>query len=876
MSVRLMVAAVAAGLVCATAGQAQILDLSPGTTYDAKIPTLQQVLGYDFGERITPPEDVPRYLEALAAAAPDRTKLLEYARSWQNRPLWLFVIGSRERMADFDGLLAGRHQLTDPRGLSPSEIDRLVREQPVVTALLHSVHGNEISGVDAALAEAYHLLAATGDATVDLILRESIVLIDPMQNPDGRARFLASNTHGHAMDPDPEPLAAERDEPWPGGRSNHYLFDLNRDWFPLNHPESQGKVKFLLDWLPQVVVDLHEMGGESQYYFPPAAPPGARHTTQPQRDWMVTFGQANAARFDERGFHYFIREIFDSFYPGYGASWPFFFGSLGKTFEMASSRGLVYQRRDGSTLTFRDGVVRHFTAAIQTAETAARHRERLLRDFVEFRRSAVAEGGTTEYILLPGQDRPRLERLASLLVMNGVEVRRIEAPLKAGGREIPAGAVLVPLAQPMSRLVRTLLDPHTAMDDEFIAEQNRRRKLRLPDQIYDITAWSLPLLFDIDLIVSPKPTGAKTTPYASAPRAEASLAPAKVGYLIPWGIGAAAATIDALKAGLTVRATGGAFTQARRQYGIGTVLVRNEENGADLRQTLGAIAARHGLDVVPLDSAWVDEGLSLGSNTVRMLRLPHVLLAWDAPAQSLSAGWARFTLERRYGQPVTAIRIGSLPRQDLSRFDVIVLPAGAYGSAIVDPLLSRLREWVRGGGTLVTLGEASRWAVSDRVNLLGTYTELRDGRPDRGAGDPAPPTGTPPDTYDYDEAITPRRERPELTTGIIARVTMDMAHWLSSGTDGEVQVMVEGNRVFAPLTLDTGTNVGVYAAKDRLLASGLMWDDAQQQLARKAYLLHQRLGNGNLVAFAEDPNFRGFTALTELLFMNAVLFGPVR
>jgi Zinc carboxypeptidase len=858
------------------AAQPAPLALSPGTRYDPKIPTIAQVLGYDHGERITPPEDVPRYLKALADAAPDRARLMEYARSWQNRPLWLFAIGGRERMARFDALKPSRRELGDPRRASAADIDRIVKEQPVITALLHSVHGNEISGVDAALAEAYHLLAAVGDQTVDLIMRESIVLIDPMQNPDGRARFVASNVHGHAMRADDDPLSAEHDEPWPGGRTNHYLFDLNRDWFPQNHPESQGKVKFMLEWLPQVTVDLHEMGGESQYYFPPAAAPNTPNTTQAQRDWMVTFGKANAARFDARGFQYFIREIYDSFYPGYGASWPFFIGSLGKTFEMAGTRGLEYRRADGTLLTFRDGVVRHFTAAIQTAATAAQHRERLLRDFIEYRRSAVSEGGATEYVLLAGNDPARAERLAQLLVKNGLDVRRVDAPVKAGGRDLPAGSFIVPLAQPMGRLVRTLLDAHTSMGDEFIAEQDRRRKLRMPDQIYDITAWSLPALYDVELVVSDKPTGAKASSYSGAPRAAAAVPAAQVGYLIPWGTAMASAMSDITREQLTVRAAGGAFTLAGRQYGIGTAIVRNEENPADLRERLGRVAAAHALEIVPIDTSWVDAGLSLGSGTVRLLKTPRVLLVWDAPAQSLSAGWARFSLERRFNQPVTAIRAATLVRANLADYDAIVLPAGSYGSTLGDPVLSRLREWIRTGGTLITLGEASRWASS--VALLDTPTELRDGRPDR----PATPAQNPdspraaPEKYDYDAAITPQRERPEPTSGVIVRVKMNMEHWLSSGTDGDVQAMVEGDRVFKPLTLDRGTNVGVYADEASLVASGLVWPDVRKQLARKAFLMHQPSGQGHVITFAEDPNFRGFTELTQLLLMNAVLFGPAR
>ncbi|HQR35357.1 MAG TPA: M14 family metallopeptidase, partial [Blastocatellia bacterium] len=367
---------------------AQKPEFAPGVKYDAKIPSLKQVTGYDFAEHVTPPEEIIRYLKALHEAAPDRTKLVKYAETWEKRELWALVVATPERIRQLDQIKAGLRQLANPT--ASTDVARLARELPVVVVLTHGVHGNEISSGEAALAESYHLLAAQGDATVDLIRREAIVIIDPMQNPDGRARFVFQNLQGQAMTPDAEPAAAEHDEPWPGGRSNHYLFDLNRDWFAQNHPESQGRVKLLLEWSPQVVVDLHEMGGDSTYYFPPAAEPPNPHMTKTQMDWIATFGQANAARFDERGFGYFNREVFDAFYPGYGVSWPTAQGAIGMTFEKGSARGLVLRRSNETLLTYRDGAVEHFTAAISTAATAARNREKMLRDYAEFRRSAGA------------------------------------------------------------------------------------------------------------------------------------------------------------------------------------------------------------------------------------------------------------------------------------------------------------------------------------------------------------------------------------------------------------------------------------------------------------------------------------------------------
>ncbi|MFN0084854.1 MAG: M14 metallopeptidase family protein [Blastocatellia bacterium] len=867
----------------ATTAWGQRLEFSPGTQYDAAIPSLKQVAGHDFGGRVTPPEEIIRYLRALNEAAPDRTRLVKYAETWEGRALVALVIASPERMGQLDAIKTGLRRLANPSALAASEAEQLIKQLPVVVVLAHGVHGNEISSGEAAMAEAWHLLAARNDPNVDLIRREAIVIVDPMQNPEGRARFVFQNLLGQAAAPDAEPASAEHDEPWPGGRSNHYLFDLNRDWFAQTQPESRGRVRFLLEWMPHVVVDLHEMGGDSTYYFPPAADPGNPHTSKSQADWLAIFGRNNAARFDERGFAYFNREVFDAFYPGYGVSWPMAQGAIGMTFEMSSARGLVYRRQDETDLTYLDGAVRHFTSGMMTAATAARNREKMLRDYLEFRRNAGA-GPTRAYLLPPGLDPGQTARLVRTLLLNGIEVQRTEEPIRLDSRTVPAGAFLVPLPQPAGMLVRNLLDPQTPMNDEFLKLQEERRRQRLPDQIYDITAWNMPMLYDVECLAVDRPLSVRAQPVTESMLARVAggdladgSADAVVGYAIPWNATGAAAAIDALNSGLRARFLSRSFTLGGRSFPRGTVFFRAAENPADLRSKLAAIAARHPVAVVRLDSAFVTEGVSLGSNQVVAVKSPKVLLAWDAPASSLSAGWARYVLERRYGQAVTAVRAGSLGRVDLHRYDALVLPAGTY--AFGADTLRRLRDWIGAGGTLITLGEASRWAARESVGLLDTRTELRDGSPET---EPVGPTGATRTeradaankSPDFLRAIQPLREPPELVPGAILRVTLDDDHWLSSGTDGEIQAMAESTRVFSPIKLDRGRNVGIYAVKERLAASGLVWEIALNQLPQKAFLIHQPVGRGHIIAFAEDPNYRAYAEMTHFLFINAILLGP--
>ncbi|HSG49626.1 MAG TPA: hypothetical protein VLA43_17525, partial [Longimicrobiales bacterium] len=349
--------------------------------------------------------------------------------------------------------------------------------------------------------------------------------------------------------------------------------------------------------------------------------------------------------------------------------------------------------------------------------------------------------------------------------------------------------------------------------------------------------------------------------------------PASVAYLMPWGVNAAQATATALREGIRIRSAGGDFTLGGRHYGVGTAIIRVAENGPDLAQHLGAIAANTGAEVVPVNDSYVREGTSLGSGSTRALREPRVLLVYDSPGSSLSVGWARYVLERRYGQRTSAVRASSLGRAQLGEYDVIVFPSGNYSGAVGRSLVERIQQWMRDGGTVVTVGESTRWATQDNVALLATKAERRGGRAE---GTDPPKAGTPEQPIDYLDAIAPEDESPESVPGAILRGILDTDHWLAAGTDGEIGVFAESSRVFSPITLDEGTNVGRYADLDDLILSGTVWKEAQPQLANKPFLMHQPVGRGQIIAIAEDPNYRAYTESTMLLFMNAVLLGPGR
>ena len=702
----------------------------PGTSYDSKIPTFHQVLGYDAGDRVTSHAGIVRYMEALAAAAPNRMKMFDYGETWEGRKLIYAAVGSEANIRRLTEIRAQMQRIADPRKTPEADARKIMAGLPAVIWLSYGVHGNEISSPDAGLLTAYHLLAARNDKLVDQILANVLVLIDPIQNPDGRDRFVHYFEQARGLEPDSSPVAAEHLEPWPGGRVNHYLFDLNRDWIGLTQPEILNQVKALREWFPLVYVDLHEMGADSTYFFSPESDPYNPNLTTDQRESLKLFGHNNAKWFDKYGFDYFTREEYDAFYPGYGASWPEYYGAIAMTYEQASVRGLVVRRSDETLLTYRDTVRHHFVSSVSTLETAAANRQKLLDDFYKYRVTAIEEGSKEpikEYILPRSRDASATDKLAGILLEHGAEVKRATAPFRAGERDYPAGTYVVPMAQPSKRLIRNLLDPQTSMDDKFIAAEEVRRKLKERTEIYDVTAWSLPLLFNVEAVANNAVAQGNfemAKPVLVLP-GELHEANATVAFLAPWGSEAAGRLLAAaLRQDLKVFSSDKPFTQSGTKFPAGPLIFKVAGNPADLGERLARLARETGADVYGASSGWVDEGVNFGSRYVLPVRKPAIALAWDTPAASSSAGAARFVLERQYGYPVTPVRTAQLNSVELAKFQVLILPdGGGYAGLLGDAGIQRVKAWVQAGGVIVALGGAVGFLTDSRVGLLDMVQE---------------------------------------------------------------------------------------------------------------------------------------------------------
>lgn len=852
-----------------------------GANYDPAVPSPASVLGFEPGSRISTHAQIEQYFETLARALPDRVRLVTYGESWQGRRLFYAVIGSPQQIAQLDRIQTNARRLADPRSLSAAEANSIIAQQPAIVWLANSVHGDEPSPSDSAMMVAWHLLAARGDSRMANITANTLVIINPLQNPDGRERFIATSTSARGVFPDASAAAAERDQQWPGGRVNHYNFDLNRDWFALTQPETRGHTRALLDWFPQVMVDAHEMGTDERFFFPPEADPiNPFHTTE-QRALRALIGRNNGRRFDEAGVGYFTREIFDGFYPGYGDGWPTMHGTISMTYEQGSARGLVARRSDGTLLTYAETVRNQFIAAMSTIEATADNRERFLRSFWEFRRSAVEEGRTGQirsYIIPAQADQATADHLAGLLVRQGVEVSRAAAGFSACGVSYGPGSHIVSAAQPTYRLIRNLLDRDVPMDAAFVARQQALKDRGLDDEIYDVTAWSLPLVFNVavnNCNAVPQVAG-QAVGNALRSAGAVQRQSAQVAWVAPSGsVAMHRLAIAGLRAGLAIRSVEAGFVLDGQRYPAGSLVIVRAENPANVEATLVQLAAETGAQLVGHDTSWVTEGPSLASSRAVRLRLPRVAMAWDAPVGRNSAGNARYSLEVKLGLPVTPVRVSRLARMDLRAFDVIVLPdaEGSYAGGFGSGGANGLKSFVQSGGVVVSFAGATRWLASESMGLISARPESAAGGPQQSAPSTAE---TVPGTLianddEYQAAIARRGAEPDGLNGALLRTVTDPEHWLTAGLAPSLPVMMFGSDIYGPLSRDLGENPVRFATADQLVAGGVVWQDSRAQLAFKPYVMVEGTGRGMVIGFTGDPTYRGQTDGLDGLLANAIL-----
>jgi len=909
-----MLRSLAALLACAFSLSAQTkFEYWPGATYDPAVPTHKKVLGYEPGDHVSSHAQIMQYMDALAAANPNRMKVWEYAKTWEGRKLVYAAIGSEANIKRLPQIQADIKRLADPRKTSDAEAKRIMSTLPALVWLAYGVHGNEISSPDAALMTAYHLLASKNDKMVDDIMSKTVVMIVPLQNPDGRERFVFNYDVNAGLEPDANPLAAEHSEPWPGGRTNHYYFDMNRDWLAMTQPEIRGQIHALQEWLPLIYVDLHEMGTDATYYFAPDANPINPHLTKAQEENQNWFGKNNARYFDKFGFSYFTKETYDAFYPGYGASWPAYYGGISMTYENGSTRGLVVKKSDDTIVTYRETVRRHFITSIATCETTAQHRTELLEEFFRYRKSAIEEGSkepVREYILSRKGDVTTVDKLAQLLVDHGVEVKRATAPFSNGAKQYPAGSYVVSCAQPAKRLIRVLMDSQVSMAEEFLKAEEARRKRRQPSEIYDVTAWSLPMQYNVEAVTTGTVSDGKFEPVVlgNAPKGAVN-GKAEVAYVIPWGTSGAAKMLTALlHSNYKIVSNDRPFTLDGKRYELGALVLKVKDNPATLEQDVRKLAESTGADVDAHNSSWADDGPTFGSSHFSSLRKPAILIAWDRPTQGGSAGQARFVIERQFGYPTSVIRTEQIGAVDLSKFQTIILPdGGAYAASLGANGVRRLKDWVQAGGTLIGVGGAIQFLAAPATGLLSTAEEngIKEGVTPVAGGAPAagggrggggrggaaatetPAAATPPvaegarvapkiflTPADLDLAEQPAAELPGSLHGALAKVKVDREHWITEGVPETVYALVSGRAIYQPIKADKGVNAAVFAGPNEVLASGYMWDEYRKQLAFKPFVIVERSGRGSVIAFTADPNYRAYMDGLNLLFLNAVFRGP--
>lgn len=703
------------------------------------IPTTKQLLGFDAGDRAATHGEIEKAFRAWADIS-DRATFVEHAKTYEGRSMFHLVITRPDRQDRLEEIKAAYARLGNPEGLSENDARRVMQGLPAVAWLGHSIHGDETSGADGALALAHHLVSDESPETLAL-LDDLVIIIDPMMNPDGRDRFLkmVAENRGNIPNTDHQSLLHTGD--WPRGRGNHYLFDLNRDSIFGIHPETRGRLKAVREWKPLLFVDAHEMWPLDTYLFAPSRAPINPAFPERRKHWNEVFAADQAATFDRFGWRYYTGEWNEGWYPGYTDSWASLSGSLAILYEQARIADAGVQRPEGRVETYKESVHKQAMSGLANVRSLRANKDEMLREYAAERRANIArdaEHATRMYVVDPGSNEGRVQRFLDLMALQGIEVYRAPGAFRADGtdslggpfedREFASGSLLIPARQPEARLTSALFGLDPRMEDSFLTEE-RRELLRFGEsRLYDITAWNIPMLYGFDAfeVSMTLPGNAERVTASSAPAGVESRDP-DVGWIFDGNDDrSVVAAAHLMERGVHVRMLDKASMIADRAVARGSVIVFRVDNEkhATLVDAIDEVARTLGIDANALDTGFgPGDAPDLGGGHLHLLERPRIAVIGRDGVDPTDYGAIWHTIDHVLGVRASYLDSNGLGGTDLRAYNVLVLP-NAWGDVTGDHA-SSLKRWVEQGGTLIAIG-SSAGAIAHESSGMSSVRGVRD------------------------------------------------------------------------------------------------------------------------------------------------------
>lgn len=802
-------------------------------SYAQEVSTPENVLGYQVGDWHVRPEQIERYFYQLAAESP-RVKIEVYAYSHEKRPLFLAYISSEENIKNLDSLR--REHLKMAKN----------SDRPAVTWMGYSVHGNEASGSNASLLLAYHLTAAQ-DPETKKQLEQQIIIIDPMINPDGLARFASWANMYKSKRPNSDPNNKEHNESWPNARTNHYWFDLNRDWLLVQHPESKGRIKMFHHWKPNVLTDFHEMGTNSTYFFQPGVE-SRQNPLTPKENFELTkkIAKHHAIALDRIGSLYYSKENFDDFYYGKGSTYPDINGAIGILFEQASARGHLQESVNGE-VSFPFAIKNHLTTSFSTLEAVQENRKALLSYQKGFyRKNKVnANASRIRAYVYSSNDDYRVGEFNKILESHQIEYFPLAKNISINGGSFKSvNAYIIPLKQDQSALITAIFE---------------KRKEFLDNTFYDVSSWTLPLAFDLDYQIIDRTNFSQDLigqRRESKPPVFESITTGTVALAFRWRNFAAVNLLaffheNNVPVRMVSKPVALMTSQGKQYFERGDLIVKVENH--DLNKDQLAELLRGKLKQLSIEAVSIKSGLALigpdiGSPSVPLLKKIKPLILIGGKASPYQAGEVWHLLDQRFGQNLTMMTSADIQETDISDYSHLIMVDGTYEFS--EQLTSKIDQWIKAGGILITQSGASKWL--SKQNWLSSLGKDLESEADT--------------KVSYADRDETRSEH--FVGGAIVETKIDITHPLGFGlSDGTLAVFKRGQFSFSEAK-ESFSSIARFAKKP--LLAGYLSSDNQQNLSGKTSIVVQKHGSGKLIAFTDDMNFRGFWLGTSRVFANAL------